>query len=243
VTTSSPEEIALGEPDRPPWARLDPSRVDRTGIPEAVYAPGKTAAQVVAAVRALVDSGVEPVIATRCSPEQVTAAVEEVAGAVVEGTTLVWQRRARTANNVAVVTAGTADQAVAEEAAATLRAFGIGVERIDDVGVAGVHRLLARSDDLRRADALVVVAGMEGALPTAVAGLVDRPLVAVPTSAGYGSSLEGMTALAAMTASCAPGVSVVGIDNGFGAACVVVRWLGSRAASPRAARRDGLGDA
>jgi NCAIR mutase (PurE)-related protein len=97
---------------------------------------------------------------------------------------------------------------------------------VNDVGIAGLHRLLDRLDDLRRVDALIVIAGMEGALPTAVAGLVDTPLVAVPTSTGYGSSFEGITALAAMTASCAPGVSVVGIDNGVGAACVVVRWLG-----------------
>ncbi|MEQ9161432.1 MAG: AIR carboxylase family protein, partial [Ilumatobacter fluminis] len=117
---------------------------------------------------------------------------------------------------------------VADEAAITLDALGHDVTRIDDVGVAGVHRLLDRADDLAALDVLIVVAGMEGALPTAVAGLVDTPLVAVPTSTGYGSSFDGMTALAAMTASCAPGVSVVGIDNGFGAACVVARWMRER---------------
>lgn len=208
--------------------RLDPDRAARTGVPEIVYAPGKTIAQVVAAVEGLLAAGVAPVIAARCSPEQVAGVVAIRPDVDVDGATVV--ARALPANDlrVAVVTAGTADQGVAAETAATLRAFGFEVERINDVGVAGVHRLLACVDELRRADALVVIAGMEGALPTAVAGLVDTPLVAVPTSTGYGSSFEGITALAAMTASCAPGVSVVGIDNGVGAACVLVRWLRAR---------------
>lgn len=213
---------------------LDGDRAHRTGIPEVVYAPGKSAAQVLAAVTGLLERGVTPVIAARCSPDQVDGLIAAVPEAVVDGGTVVVRALPPCRARVAVVTAGTADQAVAAEAAATLRAFGVGVERINDVGVAGVHRLLARVDDLRRADALVVIAGMEGALPTAVAGLVDTPLVAVPTSIGYGSSFEGITALAAMTASCAPGVSVVGIDNGLGAACVVVRWL-----RPRSTARPG----
>jgi NCAIR mutase (PurE)-related protein len=212
---------------------LDPKRGGRTGIPEIVYAPGKTVEQVVAAFRALLDAGVAPVIAARCSPVQVGALEAAVAGVTVTAGLVATRCVPPAAHRVAVVTAGTADQYVADEAAATLEAFGIQVGRIDDVGVAGVHRLLARADDLRAVDALVVVAGMEGALPTAVAGLVDTPLVAVPTSAGYGSSFEGITALAAMTASCAPGVSVVGIDNGVGAACTVVRWL-----RPRPPRKD-----
>jgi NCAIR mutase (PurE)-related protein len=207
---------------------LDPGRGDRTGIPEVVYAPGKTAVQVVAAFGALLEAGVAPVIAARCSPEQVTALSAAVTDVTVTGGLVAARPAPRGGLRVAVVTAGTADQHVADEAAATLDAFGIEVGRIDDVGVAGVHRLLARADELRAVDALVVVAGMEGALPTAVAGLVDTPLIAVPTSAGYGSSFEGITALAAMTASCAPGVSVVGIDNGLGAACTVVRWLRPR---------------
>jgi NCAIR mutase (PurE)-related protein len=154
-------------------------------------------------------------------------AVGTVEGGDRLGSTIVWRPDGPTGRTVGVLTAGTADGAVADEAAATLAALGHSVRRVDDVGIAGIHRLLDRVDALRGLDALVVVAGMEGALPTAVAGLVDTPLVAVPTSTGYGSSLEGFTALAAMTASCAPGVSVVGIDNGFGAACVVARWLRS----------------
>lgn len=222
---SQPADVALAAPDGELFALLDGGRAARTGIPEVVYGPGKSPAQVCAAARALLAEGVEPVVVTRCSPDQVDELLAHVPGASVDGATAVWRALPPGELRVAVVTAGTADQLVAEEASATLRAFGLRVDPINDVGIAGVHRLLARVGDLRRADALVVVAGMEGALPTAVAGLVDTPLVAVPTSAGYGSSLEGMTALAAMTASCAPGVSVVGIDNGFGAACVVVRWL------------------
>lgn len=209
--------------------QLDPDRARRTGVPEIVYAPGKTVTQVVAAFTSLLEAGVAPVIAARCAPDQVEALLAEHPDAVVTGGLVAARPEAPGDTRVTVVTAGTADQHVADEAAATLAAFGIAVSRIDDVGVAGVHRLLARADDLRAADALVVVAGMEGALPTAVAGLVDTPLVAVPTSTGYGSSFEGITALAAMTASCAPGVSVVGIDNGLGAACTVVRWLRPRA--------------
>jgi NCAIR mutase (PurE)-related protein len=208
---------------------LDAGRAERTGVPEIVYAPGKTVVQVRQAVLGLMAAGVAPVIAARCSPAQVAGVVAVLPDAVVEGATVVARGVPANGHRVTVVTAGTADQVVACEAAATLRAFGTAVARVDDVGVAGIHRLLGRVDELRAADALVVIAGMEGALPTAVAGLVDTPLVAVPTSAGYGSSFEGITALAAMTASCAPGVSVVGIDNGLGAACVVVRWLQARA--------------
>jgi NCAIR mutase (PurE)-related protein len=123
------------------------------------------------------------------------------------------------------VTAGTADLPVAGECAATLRAFGFAPLELIDCGVAGVHRLLANYDDLAAADAVVVVAGMEGALASVVGGLIAAPIVAVPTSVGYGAALEGVTALLAMHASCAPGVTVVGIDNGYGAACAVARIL------------------
>ena len=127
-----------------------------------------------------------------------------------------------------VVTAGTADGPVADECALTLRAYGFAARRLDDVGVAGLHRLLAHLDDVIDADAVVVVAGMEGALASVVGGLTAAPVVAVPTSVGYGSSLDGVTALLAMLASCASGVTVVGIDNGFGAACAVARMLRAR---------------
>ncbi|MGH9005961.1 MAG: nickel pincer cofactor biosynthesis protein LarB, partial [Acidimicrobiia bacterium] len=140
----------------------------------------------------------------------------------------VWRPATRRAGTAVVTCAGTADLPVAEEVAATLEALGWPPARLNDVGVAGLHRLLADEPVLRSADVVVVVAGMEGALASAVGGLVAVPVVAVPTSAGYGSSLEGITALLAMLASCAPGVAVVGIDNGYGAACATARILGSR---------------
>jgi NCAIR mutase (PurE)-related protein len=127
---------------------------------------------------------------------------------------------------VALVTAGTADGPVARECAAVLQAHGLRPLEVTDVGVSGLHRLLASLDDLAEADAMVVVAGMEGALPSVVAGLTAAPVVAVPTSVGYGAGLDGVTALLAMLSSCAPGIAVVGIDNGYGAACAVVRLLG-----------------
>jgi NCAIR mutase (PurE)-related protein len=126
---------------------------------------------------------------------------------------------------VLVCSAGTADEPVVEECVATLRAYGFRPETLVDCGVAGVHRLLASYDDLQEADAIVVVAGMEGALASLVAGLTSAPVIAVPTSAGYGAALEGVTALLAMHASCASGITVVGIDNGYGAACAVARTL------------------
>jgi NCAIR mutase (PurE)-related protein len=129
---------------------------------------------------------------------------------------------------VVVVTAGTADLPVADECAATLAAYGFDPIRVTDAGVAGVHRLLAASDALQQADVVVVVAGMEGALASLVGGLTPAPVIAVPTSVGYGAGLEGVTALLAMLASCAAGLTVVGIDNGFGAGCAVVRTLSVR---------------
>ena len=176
-------------PDAHPWV-LDIDRRQRTGVPEAVYSPGKSPSQVRQIVLELIEQGVRPVIATRCD-DQHQAALADVAGADVLGRTCVWNPATPTGRRAGVVTAGTADQVVADEAAVTLGALGHDVTRIDDVGVAGVHRLLDRADDLAALDVVIVVAGMEGALPTAVAGLVDTPLVAVPTSAGYGSSFEG----------------------------------------------------
>jgi NCAIR mutase (PurE)-related protein len=147
---------------------------------------------------------------------------------VVHGTdpaTVVWRPSAPRPERVVIATAGTADLSVADECAAVLGAHGVEPVRLTDVGVAGVHRLLAAADDLLGADAVVVVAGMEGALASIVGGLTPAPVVAVPTSVGYGASLEGVTALLAMLASCAAGVVVVGIDNGFGAAHAVLRLL------------------
>ena len=138
---------------------------------------------------------------------------------------MVWRPAALRPARTLVVTAGTADLPVAEECAATLTALGLRPTLLADCGVAGVHRLLASADDLADADAVVVVAGMEGALASLVGGITPAPVVAVPTSTGYGSAFEGITALLAMHASCAAGVAVVGIDNGFGAACAVARML------------------
>jgi NCAIR mutase (PurE)-related protein len=149
-------------------------------------------------------------------------AVERAGGAIVA-----WRAAGARPERVVLATAGTADLPVAEECAAVLAAHGIAPVRLTDVGVAGVHRLLASADVLASADAVVVVAGMEGALASIVGGITPAPVVAVPTSAGYGASLEGITALLGMLASCAAGLTVVGIDNGFGAACAVLRMLGT----------------
>lgn len=218
---------------RLPYAQLGMARIDhhralRQGMPEAVYGPGKTPGQCVAIVAELLDQPGGPVVLTRTDQAQRTSVLAAHPGAVVTGHTLVWRPAAAREVAVLVVTAGTADGPVAEECVAVLSAFGIGAKLLADCGVAGIHRLLDEVDALTAADAVVVVAGMEGALPSVVAGLVAAPVVAVPTSVGYGSSLHGITALLAMTSSCAPGVTVVGIDNGYGAACATARALHRR---------------
>ena len=208
------------------FARVDHHRALRQGLPEAVYGPGKTPEQCAAIVAELLaEPGQGPVLLTRATPEQVAAALERNPEGVRTGTTVVWRPAAQRPGRVMVVTAGTADQPVAEECVATLSAYGYRPELVADCGVAGVHRLLATTEDLVAADAIVVVAGMEGALPSVVGGMVACPVVAVPTSAGYGSSFEGITALLGMLSSCASGITVVGIDNGFGAACAVARLM------------------
>jgi hypothetical protein len=208
------------------FARVDHHRHVRQGMAEAVYGPGKTpdqAARIVAEL--LARSATAPIVLTRADAAQVTAAVEANPGADVRGTTVVWRAAEPRAERVLLLTAGTADLPVADECAATLTAHGLPPRRVTDVGVAGIHRLLAASDELADADAVVVVAGMEGALASIVGGITGAPVVAVPTSVGYGASLEGVTALLAMLASCAAGLTVVGIDNGFGAGCAVARIL------------------
>jgi NCAIR mutase (PurE)-related protein len=207
------------------FARVDHHRALRQGRPEAVYGPGKTPEQCAAIVAELLDVGAAPVLLTRASPEQARAALERNADGEQRGTTLVWHPSAPRPERVLLMTAGTADLPVADECATTLWANGIDPVRVNDVGVAGVHRLLAVTDELFAAEAVVVVAGMEGALASIVGGLTPAPVVAVPTSAGYGAALEGVTALLAMLASCAAGITVVGIDNGFGAASAVLRLL------------------
>jgi NCAIR mutase (PurE)-related protein len=216
------------------FARVDHHRGVRTGDPEVVYGAGKTPGQVVEIVRSLVAHGARPALVTRASTETVDAIREEWPDAAYDAGCVAVGALPRARGTVAVVTAGTSDEPVAGEAAFVARAFGAGVERVTDVGVAGIHRLLAAQPLLDAADCLVVVAGMEGALPSAVGGLVGVPVVAVPTSVGYGASFDGLAALLAMLNSCAPGVAVCNIDNGFGAGVFASR-VARRAAASREA--------
>jgi NCAIR mutase (PurE)-related protein len=208
------------------YARLDTGRAERTGDPEVVYGAGKSPAQVVEIMTALHDAHPgHAVLATRLSDESVEAVLsahpDAVLDPVARAVTLGEPPTAR--GTVAVVSAGTSDAPVAAEAALTARVYGAGVKTVADVGVAGLHRVLDARDELADADCLVVVAGMEGALPSVVGGLTGVPLVAVPTSVGYGASFGGIAALLGMLNSCAPGVTVVNIDNGFGAGVFAAR--------------------
>ncbi len=208
------------------FAKVDHHRTLRQGLPEAVYAPSKSPEQCAAIVAELLaeeDGG--PVLLTRANDVQAAAALERSPGAIRTGSTLAWRSRLPRPGRVVVLTAGTSDLPVAEECAATLTAHGLRPVLDADVGVAGVHRLLDTVDELAGADAIVVIAGMEGALASLVGGITPAPVIAVPTSTGYGAALEGVTALLAMLSSCAAGLTVVGIDNGFGAACAVLRIL------------------
>ena len=204
-------------------AVLDSHRELRRGHPEVIYCAGKTVAQLKTIAAALLEDDGD-ILATRATPEMAEAVAELWPAARYNplGRVVVIQRclRPLTETCIAIVTAGTSDLPVAEEAAETAVLFGNRVERIHDVGVAGLHRLLARLDALCRARVLIVVAGMEGALPSVVAGLVARPVIAVPTSVGYGAHFGGLAALLGMLTSCADGIGVVNIDNGYGAACL-----------------------
>ncbi|MGI9610131.1 MAG: nickel pincer cofactor biosynthesis protein LarB [Acidimicrobiia bacterium] len=208
-----------------PDIRLDITRPQRIGMPEAVLCQFKTTEQTIAAVTGLIDAG-DTVIATRITDEQ-RPKLQALGPQLTGASTMAWQVRPESGKTVALISAGTSDVPVADEAAVTLAALGHTARRITDVGVAGVHRLQAAVPEFQRADVVIAIAGMEGALPTVLAGLVSRPIIAVPTSVGYGSSFEGVTALLTMLASCAPGISVVGIDNGYGAACAAHRILQS----------------
>ncbi len=216
-------------------ARIDHHRALRNGLPEVIYAAGKTAEQTAEIFARMAEHGSD-VLATRVPEESVAALLERVPQAVTHpvarAITLRQSATAEMRGHVAVLCAGTSDLPVAEEAAVTAEIFGTQVTRLYDVGVAGLHRLLAVRDELRTAQAVVVCAGMEGALPSVVGGLVGVPVLAVPTSVGYGASFAGVTALLGMLNSCSPNVSVVNIDNGFGAAYSAV--LIARAASLRA---------
>ncbi|OGO08820.1 MAG: 1-(5-phosphoribosyl)-5-amino-4-imidazole-carboxylate carboxylase [Chloroflexi bacterium RBG_13_60_13] len=202
------------------FAKLDHHRWLRKGFPEVVLCRGKTVGQVVGIVECLSATG-STVLATKASPEMFAAVHKAVPGArfcELPGLILVNERAmSRSPGFVLVVTAGTADIPAAEEAAVTAEAMGNRVERLYDVGVAGLHRLLDHNELLLEANVIVAVAGMEGALASVISGMVERPIIAVPTSVGYGANFEGLAALLAMLNSCAPGVAVVNIDNGFGA--------------------------
>lgn len=204
------------------FARLDLDREKRIGFPEVIFGQGKTPEQLKAIFLKLAEHA-DRVLATRVNAEQAELVLEAMPAAVhnTAARTLSWRKKAAAvsagAGYVAVLCAGTSDLPVAEEAAVTAEMMGCRVERIYDVGVAGIHRLFGQLELVRGADALVVAAGMEGALASVVGGLVSKPIIAVPTSIGYGASLGGVAAMLAMLNSCAPGVTVVNIDNGFGA--------------------------
>ena len=204
------------------FATIDTDRLRRTGLPEMIYAAGKTVEQVKRIAERMFQNGID-ILATRATAEMADAVKEVIPGAQ-------YNALARTISYkhgegepgkgyIAIVAAGTSDMPVAEEAAETARFLGNEVKTIYDVGVAGIHRLFHRLDVIRGARVIIVVAGMEGALGSVVGGLVDKPVIGVPTSIGYGANFQGLSALLSMLNSCASGISVVNIDNGFGAAC------------------------
>lgn len=207
--------------------RLDVGRGARIGMPEAVFAAGKSPEQCVEIVEHLLASGDDPIVVTRCAAAH-RDALDELGPHGSWAGTLTWRHAPATRGTVAVVSGGTSDEQVVLECVGTLTALGARAEVVRDVGVAGIHRLMGSLDEVRDADVVVAVAGMEAALPTVLAGLVPTPIVAVPTSVGYGTTFDGLTALLSMMSSCAPGIGVVGIDNGYGAASAALRILGAR---------------
>jgi len=218
------------------FAKIDHHRSMRRGFPEVIFCEGKKSEEIVTIAKGIVEQGAN-LIATRCSVEQFMAVSRELPEAEYHEEAslfVVEQNGVERKGNVAVVSAGTSDRRVAEEAALCAYYLGAGVERIYDVGVAGIHRLFSEWERIRRADVVIVVAGMEGALASVVGGIVDAPVIAVPTSVGYGASFKGLSALLTMLNSCAGGVTVVNIDNGFGtgyAAANIVEKIYSRGVS------------
>ena len=201
------------------FAKVDHHRSIRRGFPEVIFCEGKTAAEIVKISKKITARGAN-LLATRCDPALFRKISPALRGAVYhrEGRLFAIERvKAKRLGLVAVVSGGTSDRPVAEEAALTAQYLGCAVDRLYDVGVAGIHRLLSSWERIRKADCIIVVAGMEGALASVVAGIADAPLIAVPTSVGYGASFGGLSALLTMLNSCAGGVTVVNIDNGFGA--------------------------
>ncbi|MDQ0222584.1 nickel pincer cofactor biosynthesis protein LarB [Streptococcus moroccensis] len=202
------------------FSQVDLKRRELKGYPEIIYGAHKTASQILA-ISKQIDIVGQPVLITRLSKEKYLNIKNELPkGTYYEGGEIFYTRKQDQMGkgNVLILSAGTSDYKVVEEAAVTSEWLGCKTEIIQDVGVAGIHRLLSKIDKIRQASVIIVVAGMEGALPSVVSGLVEVPLIAVPTSVGYGANLEGITTLLAMTTSCSSGVSIVNIDNGFGAA-------------------------
>jgi NCAIR mutase (PurE)-related protein len=215
-------------------ATIDHHRAVRSGFPEVVYGAGKTAEQVVEICTSIAARSGRFLV-TRTDVAQRASITAKFPGAVASevARTVRWatperEPASQSTKTVTIVTAGTSDIPVAEEAAETLAALGIGVSRVTDVGVAGIHRVLAKTEALQSAAAVIVVAGMDGALPSVIGGLVRAPVIAVPTSIGYGASFGGLAALLTMLNSCAAGVVVCNIDNGFGAAMAAARSIGAQ---------------
>jgi len=209
-------------------ARVDHHRALRRGFPEVIYGAGKTPEQAVAIARAIAAQG-QTVLVTRATPAVAAAVTAALPAAVFDPVARTVVLRAGDVpalpGKVLLVSAGTSDQPVAAEAQVTLETLGCTVERLTDVGVAGLHRVLSASAELRAADVIIAVAGMEGALPSVIAGLTDKPVIAIPTSFGYGANFGGLAALLGMLSGCAPGLTVVNIDNGFGAAYAAATFL------------------
>lgn len=210
------------------FAKLDMSRQKRTGVNETIYCPGKTTEQLIEILKTFHNNKCS-VLGTRCSEEKFLAAkqanIPVTFDAVSKIIKLINTAPGPLPGKIAVCTGGTADLSVAEEAAQTAEFFGAEVERYFDVGIAGIHRLFAKLDNIRSADIVIAVAGMEGALGSVITGLIDSPVIAVPTSVGYGASFNGIAPLLTMLNSCAEGMSVVNIDNGFGAGMLACRML------------------
>lgn len=208
------------------FAKIDLDRERRGGFPEVVYCEGKTTEQAVEIISVLWKHSEGNVLATRCSAEIARVVQSEIPQAEYHPLAKVlsiYKKEKEGKGNVAVLSAGTSDLPVAEEAALTAEIMGSHVSRIYDVGVAGIHRLLAHRESLEAARVLIVVAGMDGALPSVVGGLIKKPLIAVPTDVGYGANFGGLSALLSMLNSCAAGITVVNINNGFGAGCAASR--------------------
>ena len=208
------------------FAKVDLDRERRGGFPEVVYCEVKTTEQAVEIIKVLWERSLGNVLATRCSSEiaeEVKKVIPQAEYHPLAKVLSIYKNEKEGKGNIAVVSAGTSDLPVAEEAALTAEIMGNHVSRIFDVGVAGLHRLLAHKEILEQARVLIVVAGMDGALPSVVGGLIKKPLIAVPTDIGYGASFGGLAALLAMLNSCAAGITVVNINNGFGAACAAAR--------------------